>query len=90
MIKQLNSHPHMFQTLFSHRRFSTKATYAFPTTLAELQEKVKTCLTIETGLADSNSSCNTDKSYIERRNSVTRISAGYDLVNDRHLPHIEY
>jgi hypothetical protein len=72
------------------RRTFASAAGSFPQTLDQLQSKVKTCLTIEGGLAqDSHPSLN-DKAYLERRNMITNISASYDLVSSAQIPEIDY
>ncbi|TNV83742.1 hypothetical protein FGO68_gene13291 [Halteria grandinella] len=77
--------------LFQRRSISSQVhRCTFPRTLEELQRKVKTCLTNETGLAEEDQECLTDKAYLKRRNLITEISSTYDLVNDKAIPHIEY
>lgn len=71
------------------RPFATVAA-TFPQTLDQLQSKVKTCLTMESGLAQESHPILNDKAYMDRRNHVTKISASYDLVRSAEIPRIDY
>ncbi len=73
------------------KSFGSVAREAFPMTLDQLQLMVKTCLTSEGGLVSDTSHLSvSDKAYLERRNSITSISASYNLVASSEIPTIEY